>query len=48
MFPDSLPIWALLLATIVLVVLALEAGVRLGTWRQVRAGGKRGPPPPGH
>jgi hypothetical protein len=37
---DSVPIWAVLLATIGLVVLALEAGVRLGRRRQLRAGGK--------
>jgi hypothetical protein len=34
------PIWVLLLATIGLVALALEAGVRLGRRRQRRAGGK--------
>ena len=37
---DSVPIWAVLLATIGLVVLALEAGVRLGRRRQLRSGGK--------
>jgi len=37
---DSVPIWVLLLATIGLVALALEAGVRLGRRRQLRAGGK--------
>ena len=37
---DSVPIWVLLLATIGLVALSLEAGVRLGKRRQLRAGGK--------
>jgi len=40
MFLDSVPIWAVLLATIGLVAVALEAGVRLGRRRQLRAGGK--------
>lgn len=40
MFFDSVPIWVLLLATIGLVAIALEAGVRLGRWHQLRAGGK--------
>ena len=40
MFFDSVPIWVLLLATIGLVALALEAGVRLGRRHQLRAGGK--------
>jgi len=37
---DSLPIWALLLATVGLVGIALEVGVRLGRRRQLRAGGR--------
>jgi hypothetical protein len=37
---DSVPIWVLLLATIGLVALALEAGVRLGRRRQLRGEGK--------
>jgi hypothetical protein len=37
---DSVPIWVVLLATIGLVGLALEAGVRLGRRRQLRSGGK--------
>jgi hypothetical membrane protein len=40
MLLDRVPIWMLLLATIGLVALALEAGVRLGRRRQVRAEGK--------
>jgi len=37
---DSVPIWVLLLATIGLVALGLEAEVRLGMRRQLRAAGK--------
>jgi len=37
---DDIPIWGLLLATIGLVSLALEAGFRLGRRRQLLAGGK--------
>jgi hypothetical protein len=37
---DDIPIWGLLLATIGLVSLALEAGFRLGRRRQLQAGGK--------
>jgi hypothetical membrane protein len=37
---DSVPIWVVLLATIGLVALALEAGIRLGRRRQRQAGGK--------
>jgi hypothetical protein len=37
---DSVPIWVLLLATIGVVALALEAGFRLGRRRQLRGGGK--------
>ena len=40
MFFDSVPIWGLFLATIVLVVLALEAGMLVGRLRQTQAGGK--------
>ncbi len=40
MFFDGVPVWGLLLATIVLVALALEAGVLVGRQRQTRAGGK--------
>lgn len=40
MFLDGVPIWVLLLVTIGLVARALEAGVRLGRRRQLRAGGK--------
>jgi hypothetical protein len=37
---DSLPLYVLFLATIGLVVLAIEAGIRLGRRRQVQAGGE--------
>ena len=40
MILDHMPIWVVLLATIGLVVLALEAGVRLGRRRKLRAEGK--------
>jgi hypothetical protein len=40
MSPDSVPIWVLFLATIGLVAIALEAGVRLGRWRQRRGAAK--------
>ena len=37
---DSVPIWAVLLATIGLVFLSIETGVRLGKRRLLRGGGK--------
>ena len=37
---DSVPIWVLFLATMGLVAVALETGVRLGRRRQLRGGGK--------
>ncbi len=37
---DSVPIWAVLLATIVLVFLAIEVGLRLGKTRRLQGGGK--------
>lgn len=40
LFFDSMPIWGLLLMTIVLVVLALEIGMFVGRQRQTQAGGK--------
>ena len=40
MILDHMPIWVVLLATVGLVVLALETGVRLGRRRLLRAGGK--------
>ena len=40
MFFDSVPIWVLFLATIGLVAISIEAGVRLGRRHQLRAGEK--------
>lgn len=40
MFFESVPIWGLLLATIGLVLIALEAGFLMGRRRQRRGGGK--------
>ena len=37
---DSIPIWAVLLATIGLVFVSIEAGVRLGKRRLIRGGGR--------
>ena len=34
---DYLPLWAVFGCTVVLTYLAVEAGFRLGTWRQRRA-----------
>jgi hypothetical protein len=40
MSADAIPLWVLLLATIALVLLALQGGVRLGKWRQAHGAGK--------
>ena len=37
---DALPLWAVLLATLALVLLALQSGVRLGRWRRERGKAK--------
>jgi hypothetical protein len=41
---DYLPLWALLGTTVVLIFLALEAGFRVGRWRQGRAEHERETP----
>jgi hypothetical protein len=41
---DSIPLWALFGTTVVLIFLAVEAGYRLGRWRQRRAEHERETP----
>ena len=33
---DSLPLWTVLLGTIIIVLIAIEVGYRLGRWRNER------------
>jgi CDP-diglyceride synthetase len=37
---DSIPLWVVLLATIAVVLFAIQSGIRLGKRRQARGGGK--------
>jgi hypothetical protein len=37
---DAIPLWAILLATIVLVLVTLQGGIRLGKWRLTHGAGK--------
>jgi hypothetical protein len=41
---DYIPLWALFGTTVVLILLAVEAGYRVGRWRQRRAEHEREPP----